>query len=99
MHTHYHPKLRNHENLSYGNQEIVPHVPHQLSVTNAPLEFKEQGASSSKYQGQRRQLGFEESVLHLLNDMKKNNDRQITNLETNQPNMGACLKNFETQVG
>ena len=40
--THYHPGLWNHENLSYGNQEIIPHVPHQLSVSNAPLGFQEQ---------------------------------------------------------
>ena len=26
--SHYHPGLRNHENLSYGNQAIVPHEPH-----------------------------------------------------------------------
>ena len=26
--SHYHPGLRNHENLSYGNQVIVPHEPH-----------------------------------------------------------------------
>ena len=25
---HYHPRLWNHENLSYGNQAIVAHVPH-----------------------------------------------------------------------
>ena len=38
--THYHPRLRNHENLSYGSQEIVPHVPYQLSVFNAPPSFQ-----------------------------------------------------------
>ena len=47
--THYHPRLRNHVNLSYGNQVIVPHVPHQLSVTNAPPRFQVQGASSSNH--------------------------------------------------
>ena len=62
-----------------------------------PPCFQGQGASSS--QGQRGQLCFKESVLHLLNDMKKNNDYQIANLETNQANMGASLKNLETQVG
>ena len=72
--THYHLRLRNHKNISYGNQEIVPHVPSQLSVTNEPPDFQGQGASSSNYQGQRRQPYFEESVLHFLNDMKKNND-------------------------
>ena len=64
-----------------------------------PHGFQGQGASSSNYQRQRRQSGFEESVLHLLNDMKKNNDNKIANLEKNQVNMGASLNNLETQVG
>ena len=97
--THYHTGLRNYKNLSYGNQAIVPYVPYQLSVSNAPLDFQGQGALSSNYQGQRRHPIFEESVLHLLNGMKKNNDNRIANLETNQGNMGASLKNLETQVG
>ena len=33
--THYHLGLRNHENLSSDNEEIMPHVPHQISVSNA----------------------------------------------------------------
>ena len=37
---HYHPRLRNHENLSYGNQAIVPHVPHWLSVSKLPPGFQ-----------------------------------------------------------
>ena len=48
--THYHPRLQNNENLSYGNQAIVPHVPHQLSVSNPPPDFQGQGASGSNYQ-------------------------------------------------
>ena len=64
-----------------------------------PPDFQGQGASSSNYQGQRRQPYFEENVLHLLKDMKKNNDNRIANLEINQSNMGASLKNLETQVG
>ena len=47
--THYHAGLRNHENLSYKNQAIVLHEPHQLSTTRAPSGFKNQGASSSNY--------------------------------------------------
>ena len=38
--SHYHPVLRNHKNFSYGNQAIVPHEPHQLSTTIAPLGFQ-----------------------------------------------------------
>ena len=48
---HYHPGLWNHENLSYGSQEIVPHVSHRLSVSNAPPGFQGQGASSSNKKG------------------------------------------------
>ena len=45
--------------ISHMNQAIVPH---QFSVTNAPFGFQGQVASSSNYQGQRRQPYFEESV-------------------------------------
>ena len=79
---HYHPGLQNDENLSYGNQAIVPHVPHQLSVSNASPDFQGQGALSSNNQGQRRPSFFEVNILYLLNDMKKNNDSRIDNLET-----------------
>ena len=40
--THYQSGLRNHENLSYENQVIVPHEPHQLSNTVAPPSFQSQ---------------------------------------------------------
>ena len=52
--THYHPRLQNHENLSYGIQAIIPYVPNKLSVSSAPPSFQGQGASSSNYQGQTR---------------------------------------------
>ena len=47
--SHYHSELRNHENLSYENQAIIPYEPHQLSATMEPLGFQNQGASSSNY--------------------------------------------------
>ena len=34
--SHYHLRLRNHENFSYRNQAIVPHEHHQLSNTMTP---------------------------------------------------------------
>ena len=37
--THYHPRLRNHENLSYGNQANVQQAPQRFSSHNAPPEF------------------------------------------------------------
>ena len=38
--SHYHPGLRNHENISYSNQAVVPHEPHQLSNTTTPQGFQ-----------------------------------------------------------
>ena len=66
--SHYHAGLRNHENLSYENQEIVPHEPHQLSTTMAPLRFQNQGALSSNYEGNTRQTGVNE-LLVAMNEM------------------------------
>ena len=37
--SHYHSRLRKHENLSYGNQAMVSHVPHHLTTTMAPSGF------------------------------------------------------------
>ena len=78
--SHYHAGLRNHENFSYNNQAIVPQEPHQLSNTMAPPSFQNQGASSSNFQGNTRQLGFNELLL-VINDMKKYTDTRITQLE------------------
>ena len=47
--SHYHLGLKNHKNFSYTNQAIVPHEPHQLSNSMAPLGFHNQGASSSNF--------------------------------------------------
>ena len=77
----------------------MPYVPYQLSVSNAPPNFQGQGASSSNNQGKSRTSFFEEIILYLLNEMKKNNDSQIVNLEMTQVNMGASLKNLKTQMG
>ena len=54
--TYYHARLKNHENLSYGNQGIILIVPHQLSVSNAPPSFQGQRASSSNYQAKEDNL-------------------------------------------
>ena len=93
--SHYHFGLRNHENLSYGNQAIVPHEPHQLSNTVAPLSFQSQGASSSNYQGNMRQSGFNELFL-VINDMKKSTNTRITQLENGQPAMGNVMTSMES---
>ena len=92
--SHYHPGLRNHENFSYSNLAIVPYEPHQLSNTTAPPGFQNQGASSSNYQGNKRQSGFNELLL-MINDMKKSTDTSITQLENGQAGMGNVLKSIE----
>ena len=106
--SHYNPGLRNHENFSYNDQAIVPHELHQLSNTIAPLVFQNQGACTSNYHGNTRQLGFNELLL-VINDMKKSTDTRITQLkngpvvmgnvmksmESIQSTMGTCMKNLE----
>ena len=90
----YHLGLRNHESFSYSNQAIVPHEPHQLSNTTTPPGFQNQGASSSNYQGNTRQTGFNELLL-VINDMKKSTDTRITQLENGQAMMGNVIKSLE----
>ena len=75
--SHYHLGLRNYENFFYNNQAIVPYEPHQLSNNMAPPGFQNQGASSSNFQGNTRQLEFNELLL-VINDMKKSTDTRIT---------------------
>ena len=75
--SHYNLGLRNLENFSYNNQAIVPHEPHQLRNTMAPLGFHNQGASSSNFQGNTRHPRFNELLL-VINDMKKSTDARIT---------------------
>ena len=92
--SHYHSGLRNHENFSYGNHAMVPHEPRQLSTTMAPPRFQNQGASSSNYQGNARQLGFNELLL-VINDMKMSNDARITQIENDQITLGMSMKGLE----
>ena len=56
--SHYHSGMRNHENMSYENQAIIPHERHQLSTTMALPGFQNQGALSSNFQGNARQAGL-----------------------------------------
>ena len=93
--SHHHPGLRNYENFSYNNQAIVPHEPHQLSTTMAPPGFQNQGASSSNYQGNTRQSGFNELLL-VINDVKKTIDTRITQLENGKVVMANLMKNMES---
>ena len=106
--SHYHFELRNHENLSYENETFFPHEPHQISTTMAPSRFQNQGASSSNYQVNKRQVRVNESLL-AMNEMKKSNEPRLTQLENNQvtfamhvksleniqATMGTCMKNLK----
>ena len=112
--THYHPALRNHENLSYG--EGASQGPRQ--VQNPPQGYQQpprfqqqqQGIEHrNEYQGQRRALSFEEQMLQFMGDNKKllNLHEQkfaelgatATNFHVFQNTTNATLKNLETQVG
>ena len=46
----------------------------------------------------RRQTSFEERNLALLDEIKKSNEMRLSNLEANQANTNADLKNVETQI-
>ena len=68
--------------------------------------FQSQEGSSSNYQGQIRQLSFEEQILALLDETKKENDTQekrFPNMEANFTNhasdMCATIDRLVIQVG
>ena len=60
----------------------------------APPGFQNQGALSSNYQGNIRQLGFNELLL-VINDMKMSIDTRMTWLENGQAMMGNVMKSME----
>ena len=111
--THYHPTLRNHENLSYGGgasqgprQGQNPPQGYQQ-----PPRFQQQQQGNehrNEYQGQRRAQSFEEQMLQFMGDNKKllNLHEQkfaelgaiATNFQVFQNTTNATLKNMETQV-
>ena len=112
--THYHPALRNHENLSYGGG--ASQGPWQIQNPpqgyQQPPRFQQQQQGiehRNEYQGQRRALSFEEQMLQFMGDNKKllNLHEQkfaelgatATNFQVFQNTTNATLKNLETQVG
>ena len=70
---------------------IVPHEPHQLSTTMAPLRFQNQGASSSTYQANQRQTGVNK-LLVAMNEMRKSNESHLTQLGNNHLTFGMHIK-------
>ena len=112
--THYHPALRNHENLSYGGGASQGPRPVQNPPQGyqQPPRFQQQQQGiehKNEYQGQRRALSFEEQMLQFMGDNKKllNLHEQkfaelgatATNFQVFQNTTNATLKNLETQVG
>ena len=112
--THYHPALRNHENLSYGGgaSQGPRQVQNPPQGYQQPPRFQQQQQGNehrNKYQGQRRALSFEEQMLQFMGDNKKllNLHEQkfaelgatATNFQVFQNTTNAALKNLETQVG
>ena len=73
----YHPRLRNHENLSYRNPS---------NAQNTSPGFHNQGASSSNYQGQEKQPSLEEIINTFVNESRKRMDSHnswMSNMEAN----------------
>ena len=112
--THYHPALRNHENLSYGGgaSQGPRQIQNPLQGYQQPPRFHQQQQGNehrNEYQGQRRALSFEEQMLQFMGDNKKllNLHEQkfaelgatATNFQVFQNTTNATLKNLETQVG
>ena len=112
--THYHPALRNHENLSYGGGASQGPRPVQNPPQGyqQPPRFQQQQQGiehKNEYQGQRRALSFEQQMLQFMGDNKKllNLHEQkfaelgatATNFQVFQNTTNATLKNLETQVG
>ena len=112
--THYHPALRNHENLSYGGgaSQGPRQIQNPQQGYQQPPRFQQQQQGiehRNEYQGQRRALSFEEQMLQFMGDNKKllNLHEQkfaelgatATNFQVFQNTTNATLKNLETQVG
>ena len=60
--------------------------------------FQSQEGLSSNYEEQKRQSSFEDQTLALLDEIKKSNEMRLSNLEVNQANTNATLRNLETQI-
>ena len=112
--THYHPELRNHENLSYGGgaSQGPRQVQNPPQGYQQPPRFQQQQQGNehrNEYQGQRRALSFQEQMLQFMGDNKKllNLHEQkfaelgaiATNFQVFQNTTNATLKILETQVG
>ncbi|XP_041011488.1 uncharacterized protein LOC121255284 [Juglans microcarpa x Juglans regia] len=84
MPNYYHPGLRNHENLSYGNTK---------NMLQPPLGFDSQ-QSEKKMSLEDAMVSFVEEA----NARFKKTDSRLDNIETHCSNMGAAIKNIEVQI-
>ena len=76
--TFYNLGLRNHKNLSYGNQG---------NNQNVHPGFQNQGASNLNYQGQKIQPTLGESIIVFVNDSRKMMDFQDSRMSKMEAHM------------
>ena len=81
MPNYYHPRLRNHENFSYGNTK---------NVLQPPSGFDSQ-PSKKKMPLEDAMVSFVEETKARF----KKSDSRLDNIKTHCSNMGATMKNLE----
>ncbi|KAF5475734.1 hypothetical protein F2P56_007510, partial [Juglans regia] len=87
MPNHFHPGLRNHENLSYGNTKNV---------------LQPQPPSGFNSQSSKKKMSLENAMISFVEETNakfKETDSQLDNIETHCSNMRAAIKNIEVQIG
>ncbi|XP_068666362.1 uncharacterized protein [Aristolochia californica] len=87
MPNYYHPRLRNHENLSYGNTKNV---------------LQPQPPPGFDSQPRKKKMSLEDVMVSFVQETNarfKRVDSLLDNIETHCSNMGATMKNLEVQIG
>ncbi|XP_022863452.1 uncharacterized protein LOC111383569 [Olea europaea var. sylvestris] len=82
---HYHPGLRNHENLSYGNNRNTLQPPPGFNTHNSDGKPPLEDILGTFISETRSRFNKDES--------------RLDNIETHVSNMGATMKNLEVQIG
>ncbi|XP_022868533.1 uncharacterized protein LOC111388104 [Olea europaea var. sylvestris] len=81
---HYHPGLRNHENLSYGNNRNTLQPPSGFNTQNSDGKLPLEDILGTFISETRSRFNKDES--------------RLDNIETHVSNMGATMKNLEVQI-
>ena len=92
--SHYHPRLRNHENFSYGNPRNTLNTP--------PPGFQEQSPLDYHTPVEKRASTLEDNLNAFVLESRKRMDaydKRFNSLEIHCTNMGASIKTLETQIG